>query len=75
MFIYILFIYPVLQEGFVKLLLNLLNEFKFIMDITFASLIFASRTIPTDFGLIAAAIDGAGSLLFIALRFVPDASN
>jgi hypothetical protein len=46
----------------------------FIMDITFASLIFASRTIPTDFGL-AAAIAGAGSLLFIALRFVPDASN
>ena len=45
------------------------------MDITFASLIFASRTIPTDFGLIAAAIAGAGSLLFIALRFVPDASN
>jgi hypothetical protein len=28
----------------------------FIMDITFASLIFASRTIPTDFGLVAAAI-------------------
>ena len=37
--------------------------------------IFASRTIPTDFGLVAAAIAGAGSLLFIALRFVPDASN
>ena len=47
----------------------------FIMDITFASLIFASRTIPTDFGLVAAAIAGAGSLLFIALRFVPDAGN
>jgi len=47
----------------------------FIMDITFASFIFASRTIPTDFGLVAAAIAGAGSLLFIALRFVPDASN
>jgi len=45
------------------------------MYITFASLIFASRTIPTDFGLVAAAIAGAGSLLFIALRFVPDASN
>ena len=45
------------------------------MDITFASLIFASRTIPTDFGLVAAAIAGAGSLLFIALRFVPDAGN
>ena len=47
----------------------------FIIDITFASGIFASRTIPTDFGLIAAAIAGAGSLLFIALRFVPDAGN
>jgi len=45
------------------------------MDITFASLIIASRTITTDFGLIAASIAGAGSLLFIALRFVPDASN
>ena len=45
------------------------------MDITFAALIFASRTLPTDFGLVAAAIAGAGSLLFIALRFVPDAGN
>ena len=45
------------------------------MDITLASLIFASRTIPTDIGLIAAVIAGAGSLIFIALRFVPDASN
>ena len=34
------------------------------MDITFAALIFASRTIPTDFGLVAAALAGAGSLLF-----------
>ena len=38
-------------------------------------LFYTNRTIPTDFGLIAAAIAGAGSLLFIALRFVPDASN
>ena len=45
------------------------------MDITFASLIFASSTIPTDIGLVASAIAGAGSLLFIALRFVPDTSN
>ena len=45
------------------------------MDITFASLIFASRTIPTEFGIVAAALAGAGSLLFIALRFDPDASN
>ena len=37
------------------------------MDITLESIIFASCTIPTDFGLIAAAIAGAGSLLFIAL--------
>ena len=45
------------------------------MDITIAEVIFASRTIPTDFGLVAAALAGAGSLLFIALRFVPDAGN
>ena len=45
------------------------------MNITFATLFFASRTIPTDFGLIAAAIAGAGSLILIALRFVPDAGN
>ena len=38
-------------------------------------LFYINRTIPTDFGLVAAAIAGAGSLLFIALRFVPDASN
>ena len=54
---------------------NYQMSLNFIMDITFASLIFASRTIPTDFGLVAAAIAGAGSLLFIALRFVPDAGN
>ncbi len=45
------------------------------MDITFTALTFASRTIPTDFGLVAASIAGAGSLIFIALRFVPDAGN
>ena len=45
------------------------------MDITSGTFIFASRTIPTDIGLIAAALAGAGSLLFIALRFVPDAGN
>ena len=45
------------------------------MDITLATLFFASRTIPTDFGLIAAAIAGAGSLILIALRFVPDSGN
>ena len=45
------------------------------MDITLATLVFASRTIPTDFGLIAAAIAGAGSLILIALRFVPDSGN
>ena len=45
------------------------------MDITLATFIFASRLIPTDFGLIAAAIAGAGSLILIALRFVPDSGN
>mgnify|MGYP001238634235 CR=1 FL=1 len=45
------------------------------MDITFSTFVFASKTIPTDFGLVAAAVAGAGSLLFIALRFVPDSGN
>ena len=45
------------------------------MDITFSAMLFASNTIPTDFGLVAAALAGAGSLIFIALRFVPDSSN
>tara|TARA_Y100001970_G_scaffold154268_1_gene188894 strand:+ start:2435 stop:2572 length:138 start_codon:yes stop_codon:yes gene_type:complete len=45
------------------------------MDMTIATFVFASRTIPTDFGLVAAAIAGAGSLILIALRFVPDSSN
>ncbi len=45
------------------------------MDITLTTFFFASRTIPTDFGLIAAAIAGAGSLILIALRFVPDSGN
>ena len=45
------------------------------MDISLAAIIFASRTIPTDFGLVAAAIPGPGTLLFIAMRFVPDEGN
>tara|TARA_B100000424_G_C22574894_1_gene323900 strand:+ start:119 stop:256 length:138 start_codon:yes stop_codon:yes gene_type:complete len=45
------------------------------MDILSTQIVFASRTIPTDIGLVAAALAGAGSLLFIALRFVPDAGN
>ena len=60
-----------------KVLLSLfcLKLTSLIMDITFATLFFASRTRPTDFGLVAAAIAGAGSLILIALRFVPDAGN
>ena len=45
------------------------------MDITLAPLFFASKTIPTSLGLIFAALAGAGSLLFIALRFVPDSAE
>ena len=41
------------------------------MDVGLSSMFFASNTIPTDFGLVLAAIAGAGSLLLIALRFVP----
>ena len=45
------------------------------MYITIATLLFASNTIPTSLGLIFAALAGAGSLLFIALRFVPDSGK
>ncbi len=45
------------------------------MDVGFLSMVFASNTIPTDFGLVVAAIAGAGSLLLIALRFVPEAES
>ena len=45
------------------------------MGVGISSMVFASNTIPTDFGLVLAAIAGAGSLLLIALRFVPEAKN
>ena len=45
------------------------------MDITSLTFFFASKTIPTDLGLVFAAIAGAGSLILIALRFVPDSGN
>jgi len=41
------------------------------MDVGLSSMFFASNTIPTDFGIILAAIAGAGSLLLITLNFVP----
>ena len=41
------------------------------MDVGLSAIIFASNTIPTTFGTVAAAIAGAGTLLLIALRFVP----
>ncbi len=41
------------------------------MGVGLSAMFFASNTIPTDFGLVAASIAGAGSLLLIALRFVP----
>jgi len=41
------------------------------MDVGLSSVFFASNTIPTDFGIILAAIAGAGSLLLITLNFVP----
>tara|TARA_Y100001970_G_C13971578_1_gene718480 strand:- start:675 stop:806 length:132 start_codon:yes stop_codon:yes gene_type:complete len=43
------------------------------MDMGLSALLFASNTIPTTFGTVAAAFAGAGSLLLIALRFVPKA--
>ena len=41
------------------------------MAVGLSAMVFASNTVPTDFGLILGAIAGAGSLLLIALRFVP----
>tara|TARA_Y100001968_G_C19289772_1_gene683579 strand:- start:67 stop:375 length:309 start_codon:yes stop_codon:yes gene_type:complete len=46
-----------------------------IMDVGLSAIYFASNTIPTSFGTVAAAFAGAGSLLLIALRFVPEAKN
>tara|TARA_Y100001968_G_C18867700_1_gene485678 strand:+ start:193 stop:330 length:138 start_codon:yes stop_codon:yes gene_type:complete len=45
------------------------------MGVGLSAVLFASNTVPTTFGLVAAAFAGAGSLLFIALRFVPEAKN
>ena len=45
------------------------------MGVGFSSMVFASNTIPTDFGLVLAALAGAGSLLLITLRFVPEAKS
>ena len=41
------------------------------MDVGLSAMLFASNTTPTNLGLIAAAVAGAGTLLLIALRFVP----
>ncbi len=41
------------------------------MDVGLSAMLFASNTIPTTLGILAAAIAGAGTLLLIALRFVP----
>tara|TARA_Y100001968_G_scaffold93201_1_gene83774 strand:+ start:219 stop:350 length:132 start_codon:yes stop_codon:yes gene_type:complete len=41
------------------------------MDVGLSAILFASNSLPTSFGMIAASIAGAGSLLLIALRFVP----
>ena len=45
------------------------------MDVGLSAILFASNSLPTTFGLVAAAAAGAGSLLLIALRFVPDSNN
>ena len=41
------------------------------MDGGLLAMYFASSTLPTTFGMVVAAFAGAGSLLLIALRFVP----
>jgi len=41
------------------------------MYVGLSGMLFASSTLPTSLGMIVAAIAGAGSLLLIALRFVP----
>ena len=45
------------------------------IEVGMPAILFASNTLPTDFGLVAAAFAGAGSLLLIALRFVPSDKN
>jgi len=45
------------------------------MDVGLSAMFFASNTTPTDFGLVLASIAGAGTLLLIALRFVPEAES
>ncbi len=42
------------------------------MDVGLSAMFFASNTVPTTFGILAAAVAGAGTLLLIALRFVPE---
>ena len=44
------------------------------MDVGLSAMLFASNTIPTTFGQVAAALAGAGGLLFIAMGFVKNAS-
>jgi len=41
------------------------------MYVGLSGMLFASSTLPTSLGMIVAAFAGAGSLLLIALRFVP----
>ena len=45
------------------------------MDVGLSAMFFASNSLPTTFGIVAAAFAGAGSLLLIALRFVPQEEN
>ena len=45
------------------------------MDVGMSAMIFASNTTPTGVGLLLSSIAGAGTLLLIALRFVPQAKN
>ena len=57
------------------IVLMLLSHQLTTMDVGLSAMIFASNTIPTNFGIVAASFAGAGSLLLITLRFVPGAKN
>jgi len=56
------------------LVLNVSGLYSLIMDVGLTAILFASKSIPTTFGQLAAALAGAGALIFVATGFVKDAS-
>ena len=66
---------PALIALLIPIVLEVTNKFLEIMGVGLSAFYFASNTTPTDFGLVLASIAGAGTLLLIALRFVPEAEG